>query len=126
MDETTVRVLDPGRGRTKTGYMWTLMRDERPWSGADPPGVVYRYAPSVLDPAVTPFVLMPDPGVRVRGGPCQLWLVTMGSFGYHPTELEMASFEEAERACDDANLAMGWSPEAADEVILASMGGGTT
>ena len=23
MDETTVRVLDPGRGRTKTGYMWT-------------------------------------------------------------------------------------------------------
>ena len=45
MDETTVRVLDPGRGRTKTGYMWTMVRDERPWSGADPPGVVYRYAP---------------------------------------------------------------------------------
>ena len=46
MDETPVRVLDPGRGRTKTGYMWTMVRDERPWSGADPPGVVYRYAPS--------------------------------------------------------------------------------
>ena len=45
MDETTVRVLDPGRGRTKTGDMWTMVRDERPWSGADPPGVVYRYAP---------------------------------------------------------------------------------
>ena len=45
MDETTVRVLDPGRGRTKTGYMWTMVRDERPWSGADPPGVVYSYAP---------------------------------------------------------------------------------
>ena len=27
MDETTVRVLDPSRGRTKTGYMWTMVRD---------------------------------------------------------------------------------------------------
>ena len=25
--------------------MWTMVRDERPWCGADPPGVVYRYAP---------------------------------------------------------------------------------
>ena len=46
LDETTVRVLDPGRGKTKTGYMWTMARDERSWSGADPPGVVYEYAPS--------------------------------------------------------------------------------
>ena len=45
LDETTVRVLDPGRGKTKTGYMWTLVRDERPWSGSDPSGVVFRYAP---------------------------------------------------------------------------------
>ena len=45
LDETTIRVLDPGRGKTKTGYMWTLVRDERHWSGADPPGVVYRYEP---------------------------------------------------------------------------------
>lgn len=37
-DETTVRVLDPGRGKTKTGYMWTMVRDERSRSGADPPG----------------------------------------------------------------------------------------
>ena len=37
--------LDPGRGRTKTGYLWALARDDRRWSGADPPGVVYRYAP---------------------------------------------------------------------------------
>ncbi len=46
LDETTVRVLDPGRGKTKTGYMWTMARDERAWCGADPPGVVYEYAPS--------------------------------------------------------------------------------
>ena len=45
VDETPIRVLDPGRGRTRTGYMWTMVRDERPWSGADPPGVVYAYAP---------------------------------------------------------------------------------
>ena len=46
VDETPVRVLDPGRGKTKTGYMWTMARDERAWCGADPPGVVYAYAPS--------------------------------------------------------------------------------
>ena len=45
MDETTAPVLDPGRGRTKTGYLWALARDDRRWNGADPPGVVYFYAP---------------------------------------------------------------------------------
>ena len=44
-DETRVPVLDPGRGRTKTGYFWTIARDDRPWGGADPPAVVYNYAP---------------------------------------------------------------------------------
>ena len=45
MDETTAPVLDPGRGRTKTGYLWALARDDRGWNGADPPGVVFFYAP---------------------------------------------------------------------------------
>lgn len=44
-DETTMPVLDPGRGRTKTGYAWAIARDDRPWGGSDPPGVVFRYAP---------------------------------------------------------------------------------
>jgi transposase len=44
-DETTAPVLDPGRGRTKTGQLWAYVRDDRPWGGADPPGVVYLYAP---------------------------------------------------------------------------------
>jgi transposase len=44
-DETTVPVLDPGRGRTKTGQLWAYVADDRPWGGADPPGVVYVYAP---------------------------------------------------------------------------------
>jgi transposase len=44
-DETTVPVLDPGRGRTKTGQLWTYARDERPYGGSDPPAVVFVYAP---------------------------------------------------------------------------------
>jgi transposase len=44
-DETTAPVLDPGRGRTKIGQLWAYARDDRPWGGADPPGVVYVYAP---------------------------------------------------------------------------------
>ncbi len=46
MDETTAPVLDPGRGRTKTGYFWALARDDRGWGGEDPPGVVFTYHPS--------------------------------------------------------------------------------
>jgi transposase len=44
-DETTAPVLDPGRGRTKIGQLWAYARDDRPWGGADPPGVAYVYAP---------------------------------------------------------------------------------
>lgn len=44
MDETTAPVLDPGRGKTKTGYLWALARDDRGWCGDDPPGVIYFYA----------------------------------------------------------------------------------
>jgi transposase len=44
-DETTMPVLDPGRGRTKKGYAWAIARDDRPWGGADPPAVVFHYAP---------------------------------------------------------------------------------
>ena len=44
-DETTMPVLDPGRGRTKKGYAWAIARDDRPWGGTDPPAVVFRYAP---------------------------------------------------------------------------------
>ena len=33
-DDTPIPVLDPGRGRTKTGRLWVYARDQRPW--ADP------------------------------------------------------------------------------------------
>ena len=45
VDETRAPVLDPGRGRTKTGYFWAISRDDRPWGGSDPPSVAYTYAP---------------------------------------------------------------------------------
>ena len=43
-DETTAPVLDPGRGRTKTGQFWAYAADDRPWGGTEPPGVAYVYA----------------------------------------------------------------------------------
>ncbi|MBM3623840.1 MAG: IS66 family transposase [Alphaproteobacteria bacterium] len=43
-DETKAPVLDPGRGRTKTGQLWAYARDDRPFGGADPPIAVYVYA----------------------------------------------------------------------------------
>jgi len=43
-DDTPVPVLDPGRGRTKQGRLWTYMRDERPWASAAPPAVCYLYS----------------------------------------------------------------------------------
>src|SRR5215203_4002485 len=43
-DDTTLPVLDPGRGRTKTGRLWGYAVDDRPWNGSTPPAVVYLYA----------------------------------------------------------------------------------
>ena len=44
-DDTPVPVLDPGRGKTKTGRLWTYVRDDRPAASRDPPAVWYRYSP---------------------------------------------------------------------------------
>src|SRR4051812_46528406 len=43
-DDTTLPVLDPGRGRTRTGRLWGYAIDDRPWCGSTPPAVVYLYA----------------------------------------------------------------------------------
>src|SRR3954468_10718562 len=43
-DDTPLPVLDPGRGRTKTGRLWGYAVDDRPWNGETPPAVVYLYA----------------------------------------------------------------------------------
>lgn len=51
-DDTPIRVLAPerrakgiGKG-VKQGRIWGYVCDQRPWAGAAPPGVVYRYAPN--------------------------------------------------------------------------------
>jgi transposase len=44
-DDTPVPVLDPGRGRTKTGRLWVYARDDRRWAGPAPPAAVYLFAP---------------------------------------------------------------------------------
>lgn len=44
-DDTPVPVLEPGRGKTKTGRLWVYLRDERPHAGQGPPAVLYRYTP---------------------------------------------------------------------------------
>jgi transposase len=45
-DDTPIPVLDPGRGRTKTGRLWTYVRDEQPWQGQAPPAVWFAYTPN--------------------------------------------------------------------------------
>jgi transposase len=50
-DDTPIRVLDrtrrdSGLGKgVKQGRIWTYVRDQRPWSGAAPPGAVYKFSP---------------------------------------------------------------------------------
>ena len=50
-DDTPIRVLDRSRkdkglGKgVKQGRIWAYVRDQRPWSGAAPPGVVYYFSP---------------------------------------------------------------------------------
>jgi hypothetical protein len=43
-DDTTVKVLAPGLGRTKTGRLWAAVRDERPFGGTAAPAAFYRYS----------------------------------------------------------------------------------
>jgi transposase len=44
-DDTPVPVLEPGRGSTKTGRLWTYVRDDRPAGSQDPPAVWFQYSP---------------------------------------------------------------------------------
>jgi transposase len=45
-DDTPVPVLEPGRGKTKTGRLWTYVRDDRAAKSPDPPAVAFRYSPN--------------------------------------------------------------------------------
>jgi transposase len=43
-DDTTVPVLAPGLGRTKTGRLWVYVRDDRPFAGRAAPAAAYFYS----------------------------------------------------------------------------------
>jgi transposase len=45
-DDTPIKVLAPGTGKTKKGRLWTYVRDGRGWGSTDPPAVWYRYSSS--------------------------------------------------------------------------------
>jgi transposase len=44
-DDTPVPVLEPGRGKTKTGRLWTYVRDDRPAGSEAAPAVLFQYSP---------------------------------------------------------------------------------
>ena len=44
-DDTTVKVLAPGLGKTKTGRIWTYVRDGRKYGDIISPAVCYFYSP---------------------------------------------------------------------------------
>jgi transposase len=44
-DDTPVPVLAPGQGKTKTGRLWTYVRDDRPAGDSTAPAVWFAYSP---------------------------------------------------------------------------------
>jgi transposase len=44
-DDVPIPVLSPGNGKTKTGRLWTYVRDDRPWGDTAPPAVWFKYSP---------------------------------------------------------------------------------
>jgi Transposase IS66 family len=44
-DDTTVPVL--AKVKTRTGRIWTYVRDDRPFGGAAPPAAVFFYSPAL-------------------------------------------------------------------------------
>ena len=44
-DDTPVPVLAPGNGKTKTGRLWTYVRDDRPAGSQQAPAVWFAYSP---------------------------------------------------------------------------------
>jgi transposase len=45
-DDTPVKVLQPGAGKTKQGRLWVYVRDDRPAANFAPPAAWFRYSPN--------------------------------------------------------------------------------
>ncbi len=57
-DDTTLPVLDPGRGKTKTGRLWCYAVDPRTWKGPGHPVAAYIYSQNVAHKIMWPIRLM--------------------------------------------------------------------
>jgi len=44
-DDTPVKMLAPGKGKTATARLWAYGRDERPWGSSVPPASWYQFSP---------------------------------------------------------------------------------
>ena len=44
-DDTPVKLLAPGSGKTRTARLWAYVRDERPWVGEAHPASWYQFSP---------------------------------------------------------------------------------
>lgn len=44
-DDAPIPVQDPGRGSTKSGRLWVVVRDEGAWGSPNPPAAFYRHSP---------------------------------------------------------------------------------
>ena len=44
VDDTPVPVFAPGTGKTKSGRLWTYVRDERPFAGSRFPAALFFYS----------------------------------------------------------------------------------
>jgi len=73
VDETTAPVLDPGRGKTKTGYFRAVMRDDRGWNGPSPPGVVFHYRPGRKGEYAEEILKGFDGTIQVESKPTAWW-----------------------------------------------------
>jgi transposase len=76
-DDTTLPVLDPGRGRTKTGRLWCYAVDDRPWCG---PG-------ARRPPTSTPRIARARalPGIWRHSAACCRSMAMPGSSGWRAT-----------------------------------------
>jgi transposase len=99
-------VLDPGRGRTKTGRLWVYARDDRPWCGPDPPAVVYLYSPDRRSERPAAHLARFRGVVQVDGYP--------GFERLHPSNIQLAAcWAHARRKFYEVHQATG-SPIAAE------------
>jgi transposase len=69
-DDTPIPVLAPGSGKTKTGRLWTYVRDERPRAGIAAPAVWFSYTPDRKGehPQRQLLGFMPLAGICAGGG----------------------------------------------------------